>query len=220
MFTTYKLSNVCCYDGHNLWLHLKCAEAHVGSLSRKLGLQRTGPLLKTSDGFFRKGAVPSNPGMNGKVWSHSVHVKSVSGTGVKWSGNCSWSNGIKIYWLIVQSVSKQVYPRQKSDLLHLNSPLTWFPQNLLSFSHSLPVSFLQVIWNYGLSKDLFSSAYAFEGLQVIWALATHRKKYSNSVSLISKDIIHPLVGHFFCSQCYRYSVLKNIKDKCYFHSQV
>lgn len=67
----------------------------MGSFSGKMGLQRVCPLPKqfylfsSSDCPFCKGAVPSNPGLNGKVGSSSVHMKSISGIGVKWSRNCS-----------------------------------------------------------------------------------------------------------------------------------
>lgn len=61
----------------------------MGSFSGRLGLQRVCPLPKCSDCLFCKGAVPSNPGLSGKVGSSSVHTKSISRIGVKWSRNCS-----------------------------------------------------------------------------------------------------------------------------------
>lgn len=61
----------------------------MGSFSGKLGLQRVCPLPECSDCQFCEGAVPSNPGLSDKVGSNSVHKKSISGIGVKWSRNCS-----------------------------------------------------------------------------------------------------------------------------------
>lgn len=67
VFTTTKLSNVCCVTDIIFSFNSNVQKPIWGHFQGNWDCRELGPLLKCSDCSFRKGAVPSNSSLNGKV---------------------------------------------------------------------------------------------------------------------------------------------------------